>query len=356
MILIASTVVVSRRLRLCLRARHISSIRKVSNRLTRTQIGAHTEAYAYKDAQNNDAHGCMTAMGSMNLSWDFEDQLQRVNLGGDAVKLERETLHVVDDKRRIALVETRTQGNDGSPAQSQRYQISNHLGSASLELNENGALISYEEYHPYGASAFQTLSSAAEVSLKRYRYTGKERDEETGLYYHGARYYAPWLGRWTACDPAGLVDGVNVYAYVKNNSVRLTDQFGLQGDDPDDPDKERKERERKERERKWKEKEQKAQEKKEQERKEQERKEQERKEQERKEQERKEREKKERDEKERKRLEEIDKPLERPSPALEVIGILALALAVFFLRRGGGRISPSPAPGPGGIPQPGWGY
>ena len=61
----------------------------------------------------------------------------------------------------------------------------------------------YDEYHPYGTSAFRSWASSAEVSAKRkrkrkrYRYSDKERDEETGLYYHGARYYAPWLGRWT---------------------------------------------------------------------------------------------------------------------------------------------------------------
>src|SRR5262249_32827590 len=120
---------------------------------------------------------------------------------GSTVKLEREALHIMDDKQRIALVETRAQGNDGSPAQLTRYQLGNHLGSASLELAEDGALISYEEFHPYGTTAFQAGRSAAEVSLKRYRYTGKERDEETGFNYHSARYYAPWLGQWTSCDP-----------------------------------------------------------------------------------------------------------------------------------------------------------
>jgi hypothetical protein len=48
------------------------------------------------------------------------------------------------------------------------------------------------------------VHSQTETS-KRYRYTGKERDEESGLYYHGARYYAPWLGRWTAIDPLQLL-------------------------------------------------------------------------------------------------------------------------------------------------------
>jgi RHS repeat-associated protein len=76
-------------------------------------------------------------------------------------------------------------------------------------------VVSYEEYHPYGTTSYQAGQTAAEVSLKRYRYTGKERDEETGLYYHGARYSAAWLGRWTAADPAGMVDGPNLYAYVR---------------------------------------------------------------------------------------------------------------------------------------------
>ena len=84
-----------------------------------------------------------------------------------------------------------------------RYQFGNHLDSACLELDASAAIISYEEYYPYGSTSFQAVSSSIEVGAKRYRYTGKERDEETGLYYHGARYYAPWLGRWTACDPVG---------------------------------------------------------------------------------------------------------------------------------------------------------
>ena len=54
---------------------------------------------------------------------------------------------------------------------------------------------------------------------KRYRYTGKERDEENDLYYHGARYYAPWLGRWISCDPAGLADGLDPYVYARDNPV-----------------------------------------------------------------------------------------------------------------------------------------
>ena len=147
---------------------------------------------------------------------------ERIYLGGfeiyreyenDGVtpRLERESLHIMDDKQRIALIETKTIDNSNpvnTPAPLQRYQLGNHLGSSTLELAENGELISYEEYRPYGTSAFQAGRSAAEVSLKRYRYSGKERDEESGLYYYGARYYAGWLGRWLSADYPVLLTGL----------------------------------------------------------------------------------------------------------------------------------------------------
>jgi RHS repeat-associated protein len=146
------------------------------------------------------------------------------------VARERQTLCVTDDKQRIVLVETLTESRARavpSPESHLRYQLANHLGSACLELDEDGALISYEEYAPYGATMFQAGRSAAEVSQKRYRFTGKERDEENGFTYHGARYYAPWIARWTACDPAGPVDGSNLYKYSQNNPIGLQDQTGF---------------------------------------------------------------------------------------------------------------------------------
>ena len=104
-----------------------------------------------------------------------------------------------------------------------RYQIGNHVGSASLELDDAARVISYEEYHPYGTTSYRATNSAVEVSVKRYRYTGKEKDEETGLYYHGARYYASWLGRWTAVDP---VPTQSPYTYANNRPVVMLDPDG----------------------------------------------------------------------------------------------------------------------------------
>ena len=137
----------------------------------------------------------------------------RIYLGGfeiyrksGTVPLVRETLHIMDDKQRIAMVEIRTQGNDAAPPRLVRYQFSNHLGSASLELDDHAQIISYEEYSPFGSTSYQAVRSQTQTP-KRYRYTAKERDEQSGLCYHHARYYAPWLGRWTSPDPAPFAGG-----------------------------------------------------------------------------------------------------------------------------------------------------
>src|SRR5437764_5276562 len=261
---------------------------KSSNRLSRTTLTPNA-ANPQIEPYQHDIHGNMVRMPHLggglpapNLHWNYKDQLRRSELGGggtayyvydssgqrvrkvwekapgtieeriylggfeifrkhggsigaNTATLERETLHVMDDKQRIALVETRTidaAGNDQAPRQLIRYQFGNHLGSASLELDDQGQIISYEEYSPYGSSTYLAVRSQTDTA-KRYRYTGKERDEESGLSYHGARYYAPWLGRWTSSDPIGLGDGLNLFAYGNCNPARFTDQTGTQSDETD---------------------------------------------------------------------------------------------------------------------------
>lgn len=254
---------------------------QVNNRLTATVIGNKTEKYRYEG--NDGLHGNMTSMPHLpRLSWDYKDELrsttrqtvrdggtaettyyvydgrgqrvrkvtecqasagtsprlvrERIYLGGfeifreydgkaDGPSLQRDTLHIMDELRRFAMVESRVQGSDESAVQLTRFQFDNHLGSSSIELDEQGRIISYEEYFPYGSTAYQAVRSRTETP-KRYRFTGKERDEESGLYYHGARYFASWLGRWASCDPSGLRDGINVFAYVGNNPVSKVDPTG----------------------------------------------------------------------------------------------------------------------------------
>ncbi len=137
---------------------------------------------------------------------------------------ETRTHNFADDQKVFLRVDHK---DNGTPVYF--YQYDNHLGSSCLELNENGAIISYEEYHPFGTTSYQMHGNNVEVSLKRYKYCGKERDEETGLYYYGARYYAAWLCRFVNVDPLQhKFDWVTPYNYAENRPISGIDLWGLQ--------------------------------------------------------------------------------------------------------------------------------
>ena len=254
-----------------------------NNKLVTTEVGGTVYTYGH------DGRGNMTQMPHLDAGWGLQNQMSTALVGGiktfyqyssgerirkytdkGSVKeeriylgsyevyrkydvsgnltLERTTVHVSDDTGRIAMLETRTQGSDPSPASLTRYIYSNHLQSATLELDDSGQVISYEEYHPYGTTAYQASNSAINAVAKRYRFSGKERDEESGLYYHGARYYTPWLARWTSPDPINndwynLEKGYGIeknrernyleltassYEYCYDNPVNYTDPTGEQ--------------------------------------------------------------------------------------------------------------------------------
>ncbi|ETN41172.1 uncharacterized protein HMPREF1541_03107 [Cyphellophora europaea CBS 101466] len=141
------------------------------------------------------------------------------------IVLERHTYNLQLASESIALYEARTVGDDGSPAQQARYMLHDLTGSARAEFDDTSQLLSYEEYAPYGASTYRGGLAVA-ARTKRYRFAGKERDEESGLCYFGARYYAPWLGRWTSPDPAGLKDGPNAYRFVRSRPSCRVDPDG----------------------------------------------------------------------------------------------------------------------------------
>lgn len=107
-----------------------------------------------------------------------------------------------------------------------RLSLDDLVGSSRLELDGLGQTLSREEYYPFGGTAVWAARSQLEASYKTVRYSGKERDA-TGLYCYGYRYYAPWLCRWISADPAGEVDGLNLYRMVRNNPMTLLDPDGL---------------------------------------------------------------------------------------------------------------------------------
>lgn len=148
---------------------------------------------------------------------------ERITLIASASTGSHDTLHILDSAARVATVHAGPPlPGDTSPAVA--YHLGDHIGSSTVVLDTSGAVFSREEYTPYAETSFGSYAK------KRYRHAAKERDEESGLYYRGARYYAPWLGRWTSPDPAGMSDGVNLYCYVHGNPVTHTDSTG-QGDD-----------------------------------------------------------------------------------------------------------------------------
>ncbi|MGJ7262045.1 RHS repeat protein [Morganella morganii] len=108
----------------------------------------------------------------------------------------------------------------------QRFSYGNLIGSSGLETDGDGKLLSQEEYYPFGGTAVLVADADSGIDYKTHRYSGKERDA-TGLYYYGYRYYQPWAGRWLSSDPAGTIDGLNLYSMVKNNPVSFRDINGL---------------------------------------------------------------------------------------------------------------------------------
>ena len=137
------------------------------------------------------------------------------------------TLQISDGGSRVASVHLWSRRPRGQEFDQQtRYQLGNHQDSAVFELDSRGQIITYEEYYPYGGTSLVSGTSQQEVTRKHYRYAGRERDETTQFYYHGARYYASWMGRWISPDPAGAQDGANLYAYVRGNPVRHVDRDG----------------------------------------------------------------------------------------------------------------------------------
>ncbi|MDD3280586.1 MAG: RHS repeat-associated core domain-containing protein [Bacteroidales bacterium] len=266
----------------------------LGNMLQMQSVGNWTRNYVYNNPMTNnylighgsgtvytyDAHGNMLTMPHLtSMVWDYLDQLhsaangtftsyynydaegkrtrkvvvkgnireERYYIGdyeiyrkytNNILDYERKTINVSDDEKVFVRIEQKTGENPLI-----RYQYDNHLGSACLELDGSASIISYEEYHPFGTTSYRSGRSQTEVSLKRYKYCGKERDEETGLYYYGMRYYAAWICRFVSVDPLQFkYPQLTPYNYAGNKTITHVDIDGMQstGDEPRQDDSESK--------------------------------------------------------------------------------------------------------------------
>jgi RHS repeat-associated protein len=241
---------------------------ELNNRLTKTTIGKKDpEYYEYN------ATGCTTKLSpySRRLEWTADNLLsvsaqQRVNVGtpestyyvynheGDRIRKITESAstpssgppHKMSETIYAFSLQIQTKfNNDGSSAglSATRFTIKaaeklavvertvkgllfRYLIGSNMETDDEGNLICYEEYTPFGQIMYTSVRQDIEASSV-YRYARYEFDAESGLYHCGARYYCPWLNRWLSPDPIGLEDGPNRYCYVKNDPINSRDHSGL---------------------------------------------------------------------------------------------------------------------------------
>jgi RHS repeat-associated protein len=102
------------------------------------------------------------------------------------------------------------------------YYQADGLGSITSLSNSSGANAATYTYDSFG-----NLTATTGSLTNRYRYTGREFDSETGLYYYRARYYDPASGRFLNEDPIHFVGGMNFYRYVSNRPANFRDPRGL---------------------------------------------------------------------------------------------------------------------------------
>jgi RHS repeat-associated protein len=106
-----------------------------------------------------------------------------------------------------------------SASQTLRFLHQDHLGSTVMVTDDQGNVVSQQNYYPYGSVRNVTGSLPTEK-----QYTGQVSDKnETGLYYYNARYYNSTIGKFTQAD---LIQGPNRYLYVGNNPIKYNDPSG----------------------------------------------------------------------------------------------------------------------------------
>ena len=239
------------------------SYNEIGNMLSNTQLGTYgyspsgsgsVRPHAVTSAGTNiytyDANGNMILDIDRSLTYDFENRLDSVTKnsvtttftydgdGGRVKKSDGTTtttyigkLYVCEGStpslscvkfiysggQRIAM----KQVTSGSTS----YFHADHLGSTSVLTNAAGVAEEHNTYLPYGDT--HTHTGTSDVA---YKYTGKERDTTTGLYFYEARYYDPVLGRFIS--PDRIVQGptdpqsLNRYAYARNNPIAYNDPTG----------------------------------------------------------------------------------------------------------------------------------
>ena len=205
-----------------------------------------------------DNAGNMTSINGSNWSYDAENRLKSSTLGGNTTTYAYDgdgrrvqkvsggaaTTYVYDAAGQLAA-EYNSVAPTGAPC-STCYLTADHLGSTRMMTDASGTVKSLHDYLPFGeeipagfpsgaagrGSAYPPSTLAINDTVTE-KFTGKERDQETGLDYFGARYFSAAQGRWTSPDPTFLAlnrlvnpQRWNMYGYALNSPFRYVDPDG----------------------------------------------------------------------------------------------------------------------------------
>jgi|GEM_PF-4255439 len=161
----------------------------------------------------------------------YVDRLYQLQIG---VYKDCITKHIfVGETRIVSKITYEDLVNNAEVEQSNTYFYHpDHLGSSNIITDNNGYEYEHLEYTPYGETWFEE-SQEPMLNKIAYKFTGKELDTETGLYYFGARYYDPKTSRWISADPIydGVRDGLSIYMYCRNNPIIYHDPNGLEANE-----------------------------------------------------------------------------------------------------------------------------
>ena len=241
---------------------HVYSFDSLSNRTSKDEVANQYNSLNQlvktgKETLHYDSKGNLTNNGPYEYSYDALDRLTQVRRNGSVTtysydSFNRRLSKTVDGEEELFLY----QGQDeigcwkGGVCKEIRLLGKNRRSrTAVIELNNTPyvplhdmignivCLLDFDgniaEQYRFSAYGEREILSPSSNKLNRsaignpWQYSGKRFDEESGLIAFGMRYYDPSIGRWTTPDPAGYIDGSNVYAYVHNSPLQYCDQFGL---------------------------------------------------------------------------------------------------------------------------------
>ncbi|WP_324282075.1 RHS repeat-associated core domain-containing protein [Cyanobacterium aponinum UTEX 3222] len=155
------------------------------------------------------------------MEWDYLNRLVAVtdfDSSGNilqAVELDMRYLHGNQVDEVLAQ-----ENGDGNVV----WLLTDHLGTIRDLVDNTGDVVNHLTYDSYGNVVSETNSAVD----SRYRFTGREWDEEIELYYYRARYYSGQTGRFISVDPISFEsDTYNLYGYVDNNPISNVDPSGL---------------------------------------------------------------------------------------------------------------------------------